>query len=417
MSLRFILPTAWLLVPVAGLALLLWPGGCASTQRDDSLTRAGTVIRIKLLSNQTQLPITAWQNPTCYTSLDPARKSLNLRPDSTYTIALTAGGWKIGDSHLGEGTLVLCPSEPRAMAVNGKRYRGVYQLVPTGGGRFDVVNHVEIDDYLKGVLRAELFAHWHENTYKAQAIAARTYALYEHADAVTKGRHWDVHDDQQSQMYGGVDAETSKAVAAVRDTAGVVLVWGAEGRQAIFKAFYSSSCGGVSQSVTHAGFDEPYIPPLGAHDNQGLCKASPKFNWGPIVVKKEELTRRVQLWGKRLDRAEQAIGLITRVEVQQTCLGRPVWFKISTVGDKSYGLSGEHLRQAVNAGAPDGSRLFSSFVSVITDSDSIRFVDGHGFGHGVGMCQWCAEARARAGLSAEDIVLAGYPGAKLAVAY
>ena len=61
--------------------------------------------------------------------------------------------------------------------------------------------------------------------------------------------------------------------------------------------------------------------------------------------------------------------------------------------------------------------LFSSFVKVITDAENVRFVEGHGFGHGVGLCQWCSERRAEEGMRHEDIVLAAYPHAKLVRAY
>jgi stage II sporulation protein D len=84
-----------------------------------------------------------------------------------------------------------------------------------------------------------------------------------------------------------------------------------------------------------------------------------------------------------------------------------------------YSLAAEDMRAAVNTDAAFGSALPSSFCRINGDPnlDSVTFFDGHGFGHGVGMCQWCAEARAQAGQSAEQILLASYPEAKLIRAY
>jgi len=418
-STAIVLPTAWFALPLLALAVLLWPGGCASSNTTPTppMTRAQRLIGVRLFQNQTQLTLAASEPPTFYTTTERTPRRLNLRDNVPFVVTVGSEGWKIGATVVGGGEMVIVPANPRSLAVNGRKYRGEYRFVSLGGGKFDLVNNVDIDDYLKGVLRSELFPTWHQETYRAQAIAARTYALYEKARASALNRHWDVYDDQRSQVYGGLEAETDKATRAVDDTAGVVLVYGPAGDEHIFKTYFSSCCGGITQSVTHA-FNEPYIEPLSDQNNYSLCSASPKFNWGPIVIRKDELTRRLRLWGKKTGRAEKDMALLTRLEVQDSNRwGRPVLFRATDATGKLYSLGGEDLRWAVNTDAAEGTTLYSSFVSIITDSDSIRFVEGHGWGHGVGMCQWCAEARARAGLSHEDIALAAYPRAKLVRAY
>ena len=79
-----------------------------------------------------------------------------------------------------------------------------------------------------------------------------------------------------------------------------------------------------------------------------------------------------------------------------------------------YALTAEEMRWAVNTG---GLVLKSAFVKPITEGDSVRFAEGHGWGHGVGMCQWCAQSQAEQGLRGEEIVLRSFPGAKLVRAY
>ena len=83
-----------------------------------------------------------------------------------------------------------------------------------------------------------------------------------------------------------------------------------------------------------------------------------------------------------------------------------------------YLLSSEETRQACNAGAADNApTLPSGFFRTIVEPSAIRFVEGHGNGHGVGLCQWCTEIRAEQGMKAEAIVLAAYPHARLVYAY
>jgi SpoIID/LytB domain protein len=83
-----------------------------------------------------------------------------------------------------------------------------------------------------------------------------------------------------------------------------------------------------------------------------------------------------------------------------------------------YSETGEELRWMCNSDAPKGGpTLMSSFVQPVSAGDSIQFVNGHGWGHGVGMCQWCAEAMATQGKRHEDIVRFSYPESVLVRAY
>jgi stage II sporulation protein D len=418
---RVVLPATWLALPAMLFLLLLYPGGCASHPAVDLGAPTGQVVRVLLAENVDQAQIAAAQPPIYITSSDNIRRILNIHGNTPFTVTLAAAGWKVGGTQVGAGEMVLLPTDAGSFTLNGRRYRGEYHLLPRAGGRFDVVNHVDIEDYLRGVLRSELFADWHDQTYRAQAIVARTYALYERAyneKVSATPRSFDLYDDTRSQVYGGIDAETPKADAAVADTRGVVVAYGQSGQERIFKTYFSSCCGGITQSAYYA-FGDPHIDPLGDKNNQSRCMASPKFNWGPVVIKKDELTRRFKAWGAAKNRPEKDIGLITKVEVQQANRwNRPVRFLVTDSAGRRYSLMSEEMRWATNAGNPaEGTTLYSSFVNVITDSDAIRFVDGHGYGHGVGMCQWCAETLARAGHRHEDIVLDAFPCSTLKHAY
>jgi stage II sporulation protein D len=288
--------------------------------------------------------------------------------------------------------------------------------VPSGTSTFDVINDVDVDDYLKGVLARELRRGWDEEAYRAQAIVARTYALYE-ARVAGPGRYWDLYPDQRSQVYGGLAAETSKSRDAVDDTRGIVVAYGPPGQEKIFKAYFSSCCGGITQSAADA-FGDAYIQPLSDRNVYSLCNASPRFNWGPIVIRKDELTRRFRAWGTKKARAEQTMALVARVDIQAVNRwGRPTRFLVTDARGASYSWTGEELRWAVNTDAPAGSTLNSSFCKIINTQDAVHFVEGHGWGHGVGMCQWCAQRLAEDGMRCEDIVLASFQKAVLVRAY
>lgn len=402
----------------AALVLMLSPPGCTPTDTGQAIPLEGRIVRVRLLTGVEQATISAGQPPLYSTSSDPAQRYLNLPRGVSTPITFGNGAFRVAGTVLPRGELLIQPVASGSVAVNGVAYRGRFRFVATGPLRFDVINDVDVDEYLAGVLSRELFPGWHEQAYRAQAIAARTYALYE-KHVPREPRHWDLHADQRSQVYGGVPAETPKSRQAVEATRGIVLAWGPPGNERLFKTYYSSCCGGVTQAVCDAFPGEPYIPPLSAQKVGPLCSASPRFNWGPVVISKEELTRRLRAWGAARNRPEKDLALVHSVEIAaRNPHGRPVRYTVADARGMRYSLSCEEFRWAANSAATDGNTLSSSFVeSVINEPDRVRFVGGHGFGHGVGMCQWCTEARARAGILAEDILMYAYPGAVLVRAY
>jgi len=418
--LRIRFPLLSLLLPgLLAAAVLLVPGGCSTTAPVSPIPRSELNVRVRLHAAQDRVNL-AWSRPPLASiAPDGQPRRLDLAPDATHVLTLTPTGWRLGNLDLGRGTLILEPSAVGSLTVNGVRHRGEYRMTPVSATQFDVVNHVNIDDYLKSVVSRELLAGWHDQAYRAQAVAARTYALYEKfaGQKLTPDRHWDLNADERSQVYGGIDSESAKSRAAVDSTAGLVAVHGPPGKQRIFKAYFSSCCGGVSQSAADA-FNEPWTEPLSDQNVGDLCSASRYFTWGPIVIPKAEAQRRIARWGEVRNRPERDIALVSRIDIQATNrFGRPVRFLVTDVRGRQYSLGGEELRWALNTDAPEATRLKSSFIEIINDSDSIRIVRGRGWGHGVGMCQWCCEARARAGLRWDEIIRASYPASQIVKAY
>jgi stage II sporulation protein D len=401
-------------------ALLLLPLGCSSSVNPSSQSAAAPKIRVRLLSGVETVTLACGVPPLYQLSNQPAARQLNSPKNAVFTLTLTPQGWQAGNANLGGApgaTLHLQPDHDGSVSVNGVAYRGKFRFVPAGGAKFDVVNDLDVDAYLAAVVSKEMLPGWHEEAYKAQAVVARTYALYEKQTAGLD-RYWDVWPDTRSQVYGGIPGESAKSRRAVADTAGIVVAAAnPAGQPKIFKAYFSSCCGGISQSAADA-FGETYIPALSDQDVHAACRASTRFNWGPIDVPKADLSKRIAAFGQRRNRPEQNIGALTRIDIQaQSRYGRPTRFLVQDAKGNKFSLTGEEFRWAVNTNAPEGSILYSSFVKIINDGDKIRFVEGHGWGHGVGMCQWCAQKRAEDGLRHEDIVLAAYPTASLVRAY
>jgi stage II sporulation protein D len=400
---------------LAGLAVaLLLPPGCG---RKDRRPLTGVpVMRVRLMQDQQQVTLTASRNPTLWPD-SPRAQPLQLPPNAPVPVQLTLAGWRIGDSTLGSaGELTIQPDGDGTLQVNGTTYRGRYRLVPVAGadGRFDVINDVNLDGYLKSVVSKELLPGWQPQAFRAQAIVARTYAL--HTWAVNNGRgSFDLNDDVRSQVYGGLSAESAKSRAAVEATRGVVLSHPTADGNKVFKAYFSACCGGITQSAQDA-FNEPNIKPLSARYVGPQCSQSPHFNWGPVVVPKSELTRRMRLWAQNRDHPLKQMAEVANIDVwKPNEFGRPARFVVIDARGVQYAMTSEEIRWAVNTGG--NTLLKSGFFRPVDEGTSIRFAEGHGLGHGVGMCQWCAESQAEDGMRGEDIALKSFPGTKLVRAY
>lgn len=406
------------LVLVALCALL--PAGCA-TAKPTSVATGVPVVRVRLLSGIDRITFTAKTPPLVRVGEQGEVKKLGLPKSVPTIVVLASDGWRVGSAKLGAGVLFVEPDGDGTLAINGLPYRGRYRLVAStnagGPGSFDVINDVDAESYLMGVIPKELLSDWHVEAYKAQAVVARTYALWEIYSGSSKKGAFDLYPDERSQVYGGMSAETNKSIAAVEATRGQVVVYGPPGKERIFCTYFSSCCGGVSNSVADV-FNEPNIPPLKAKSVDGLCDASPRFNWGPVTLNKVDFTRRVRAWGTRQGRPEAKIGTIAAFQIAAVNdFDRPRSFLLTDEKGVQYSLNAEDARRAINTEPQGGQTVYSSFFRPVDAGADIQLIEGHGWGHGVGMCQWCTQVRATQGMPYTGIVLAAFPQAKLMAAY
>ena len=389
-----------------------FPSGCSHDAiKPTDFSGKVPILRILLLQGQTSVALTASQPPSLKLTGDPKSRQADLPAGVPVQLTLSSGGWQLGAMSLGTGELILLPASEGSVAVGSHAYRGRYRFVPKGGGQFDVVIDVDVEGYLSGVLPCEMPPTFADEAYKAQCVVARTYAIYEHRWHAQEPE-FDLYNDERSMVYGGLSSETPKSIAAVNATHGEVVAYGTPGSEHIFKAYFSSCCGGVGQSAAEAFPGDPDIPPLAAQANGSLCSISPRFTWPTVTVSKADLTHRFQHFGQIHNRQEKDIAAITRIDVMSVnAVGRPVMFTVTDAKNRRYAMIGEDLRRAVNTDATPKTRLLSSLFQVDNEAHEIRFVNGHGFGHGVGMCQWCAQARAEQGMGYRDIVLLSFPKA------
>ena len=331
------------------------------------------------------------------------------------TFSLRGGEVATESGPLGTPPLEIHPAEDGTLAVRqpveGKErqraYRGFLRLVATAEGNLKAVNVLPMEAYLAGVLRNELLKSWHLEAYKAQAVAARTYALAERNRRLTQP--FDVYDSQQSQVYGGKDTETQRAWEAVAATQGIVVAYrDQEGRLRLLRTFYHAVCGGgTCPSGVVFGGETP--PPL-AGVKCNYCYRSRLYRWADVVLEKKDI-------GEALRRSGVAdlrrLGEVRRVEVAATTgAGRATKIRVVDAGGLSILVNSDSWRRFIGA-----RKVPSTWFTIRDDGERIVLENGHGFGHGVGLCQWGAEYLAEQDLTAEQILRFYYPGAVLVRAY
>jgi len=311
-----------------------------------------------------------------------------------------------------------------AITIGKNPYPGKIELVavrskagqPTG--QFDTINHVGMESYLPGVLSQELYASWDVKAYRAQAIAARSYAIWEMNLPIRRNSHFDLEAGEASQAYIGAKA-SDKAKAAVADTAGKVLVF----ERRVLPAFYSSCSGGVGQDAIAAWPNKvDDLAPLRGRVHGGWGQQSTKYRWGPVTLGTDQLASAFVSWGKTNKHPIAGLNGVRNVQPSaRNSVGRPTRFIVTDAAGKRFELQAESLRFATNTALPGNAhrvkaKAFSSHTDYRITGNTVT-ITGQGFGHGVGMCQFGAQHMASEGYAHDKILGFYYPGARLQKAY
>ena len=349
------------------------------------------------------------------TNADPNSQGQNKsvdfeRIDSPINIRKTNDGLTIAGRTFTDNNLIITPDDPYIFNINGSEYRGKLKLIINpDGSSFDAVNMVPLESYLAGVAGAEMPGYWEPEALKAQVIAARTYCLY------TKrrfggNRNWDVRKTAAHQVYHGLSVESAAIWDVVNQTIGMILVCKqADGTEDIFPTYYSSTCGGHTENSNNV-FSESFAPLTGVPCPYCKDVAKPKFFFWPMVrFDKAVIANKLFQRYEKLRR----LGNITDIEVaDKTDYGdfsRLTMIKLTGPAGSDF-LRAEDFRLSIDS----TGRKIRSACFVLTDlEDSWAFLEGRGWGHGVGMCQCGAEGMARQGKTAKEILSYYYPGSKI----
>jgi stage II sporulation protein D len=339
---------------------------------DDGASRP---VRVKLVEGQQQLLIVDAAGTT---------QRLVAGPPGVITLDGTPVGsrWRTG-SRAGPFRLATRPGKATF------ELRGQLEVHRTRAG-LSVINEVSLENYVVGTLGGEMYASWEPAALQAQAVACRTYALYQMAKHL--GQKFDLGADVLSQRYLGVRGESDSAWAAVRATTGVII--GYDGRPAL-AAFHSASGGRTASAREVWGEAIPYLKsvPVANEDD------SPDTYWR-VVISGQVLERALTQLGRGIGAVEDA------KVVKRSASGRVGELRFRGNHGRAT-VTGRELRQVL------GGTTIKSTVFEVRWRDGELIIAGSGNGHGVGMSQWAAQAMAEEGAGFADILGNFYPGTSL----
>lgn len=334
---------------------------------------------------------------------------------------------------------------------NNKCYRGSIVIKPSNCGKMTVINELDIEQYLYGVMPKEMPTSWSLEALKAQAVSARTYAVSNFSKWEKYG--FDLTDDTRDQVYGGYNVENLRTNRAVDETCGEILLY--DGKP--ITALYHSDSGGITEDNNEVfGTDIPYLKPV----KEKYETTSPNRFWKKRYSI-DDINRRAQAVVNEIgtihdisilersksgraskilfsgDRGEKVLsggnvrnilGLkSTLFDINKKTEGKSlqevVYVKTSYTIDEIKNLNGKYIisKNGIFENTNDNIVLEnllkirdfnSSKQRLRTNRDEFVFI-GRGWGHGVGMSQWGAKAMADNGHDYVDILQHYYQGVKI----
>lgn len=414
-SVLFALLFVWLIMPSA----LALPAIGSVTGSMAAKSGSEPVLKVGLMTKQTTVTVSS---PGSFVIRDAATKQglEKYAAQTSVTLTIRNQQFLINGKPVAAKSLAILPADHKSAAgllLSAKKYRGAF-LVQLSGSTLTVINEVGLEDYLEGVVPAEMIESWPAEALKAQSVAARTFALY------SRGRHaaegYDLCADTHCQVYEGMTAETAATHAAVAATRGEVLCYKG---QPIYAAFHSSSGGITAGSEEVWGNNLPYLRPVTDDDS-----ASPHHHWqmqftAPQVqvklqaagynigiLKKIELTPLIPGAGRTADRSAsgrvqlvrfygtKGTAALSGTKMRQVFGLHSTLFAIQLQRpdikgiDADMGLQKKEITAALPAVAERG---ITNNIHPLSNQNGEKIVfDGYGFGHGLGMSQWGAKAMA-----------------------
>lgn len=351
--------------------LLLWLMAIAPAQ-------ASVLLRIAIENQVSQIKV---GSSTRAIVRDSSGRTLGELPGMTAYMANSSGSG-VALQNWQANQIYIQPTGDGYVFIGDRWYRGAINLVRTDGG-LTAVNNVNLEHYLYSVIGAEMSPNWPLEALKAQAVAARSYALYQRERG--SNPTYDLGDTQGWQVYKGLESEATSTYAAVDATAGQVMVYNGK----IIEAFFHSSSGGHTENVEEVWTEaRPYLRGVPDYD-----RGAPVYEWSTSVSVSQ------------LSNLISGVGNIVSMQPEKTTkTGRIITMKV--IGDSGQrAIDGEQIQRLLGL----KSTRFS-----IQKANGVFQVYGKGFGHGVGMSQWGAHNLALSGANYQQMLYHYYQNASLA---
>lgn len=344
--------------------------------------------------------------------------SLTIAAGSTLRVSAGPRGLSVSLAEPPVASLTVAAADSgMPVRINDREYRGTLVLSPGPRG-VTAVNVVGVEDYLRSVVGTEMGRRTEPDlaALRAQAVVSRTLALKSVGRWRTRG--YDLLATVADQAYAGVGFESGLSDQAVLETTGKVLTW--EG--GLIDIFFHSTCGGRTapgpEVFVYA--TRPYLRSIADVDPGGRawCAISPRYQWretwsGEALAQALRTTLPAAGGDPALANELRDIRVLDR-----TGTGRVARMELVGRGS-SLTVTGPTARLLLRT--RDGAILRSANFTLQVAREGPRIVEltatGSGAGHGVGMCQWGAMGRARAGFSYEEILSAYFPGTALVRTY
>lgn len=348
--------------------------------------KATKIVRVLLTDNQTSIEIKHSGRVYIYTQ--DLSKKYKVSAPGTLAVKAAGNGRVVVGTLRTDQTVILEPAKGTLFTWDNNIYAGKIFISPATN-TFYLIEHVDLENYLYGVLPYEMSYSWPIEALKAQAVAARTYTLKTIENV--KNKAFDLYSDVRSQMYKGGGKQYDSVKQAVDGTRNQVLT--SDGK--LFYTYYHGNCGGGTDDVRSWNPSAKVIKPLSG----ATCstdKHSKSYAWHMEVANT-----------KILDYA-RSVGL------KGTLKGLSIARKTGTGRATNLTLrTSSGIKQVPCGKFRLATGIRSCKLTKINVGSKTTYFEGKGYGHGIGMCQDGANGMAKNGKNYKQILKHYYPGSDL----
>jgi SpoIID/LytB domain protein len=309
-----------------------------------------------------------------------------------------------------------------------KGYRGTFQLFLNPKGTITVVNEMSLNEYVAGVVPYEVPSSFPMEALKTQAIVARTYTLKHVKRHEAEG--FDLCATQHCQVYGGIENETDGTDQAVEETIHKMVFYG----NSLADTLYHSTCGGLTANVENIWQTPPVdylksatgqINPVSStflseetfktfidNPTECFCQESKMFRW-ERSYKKQELQELISQGLPVVLNKQVKLGELIDLSVEERSPEGRVKTLLIKGSEGEYRVEKDKIRWLTSKGKISKDALPSTLFYISKTEENTFHFKGGGWGHGIGLCQFCAKGMANHGMTAVEIIKHFYPGCTL----